>query len=462
MFRLGRVLVVACGLAAPCALLACDAIFGIDVFPPGSDDGSSDSSVTSEGGGDARGDGSTDDRTPSDVTTSDGHGEGGPFDAAPPRDVAADTSDEAPVQCAPQLCTGGQTRCVNGLLQTCEKVGPCFQWGTPAACPDGGACWGAGTDAYCCTGGTDQCAPSCQGQILDAGTRAGCGATGDQSCCTSLMVDGGTFLRSYDGVTNADMTNPATVSTFALDKYEVTVGRFRNFVTAWVNGFRPTAGTGVHTHLNSGMGLTDSSSPGSYERGWNGMWTAPNLDQKAYWDSWLTCDGANSTWTSSPGPNESLPINCVDWASAYAFCIWDGGFLPSEAEWNYAAAGGGDAQGQRVYAWSSPSTSETIDCTYASYAACVSQVAIAGLDPKGNGRWGQADLTGNLWEWNLDAYASYANPCNDCAYLTDTGQRSIRGASYNYPANQLFVATRVGDDPTVRYSDNGFRCARAP
>jgi formylglycine-generating enzyme required for sulfatase activity len=50
--------------------------------------------------------------------------------------------------------------------------------------------------------------------------------------------------------------------------------------------------------------------------------------------------GAGLTWTASVGGNENLPINGVNWWESYAFCIWDGGFLPSEAEWESAAAGG--------------------------------------------------------------------------------------------------------------------------
>jgi len=37
-------------------------------------------------------------------------------------------------------------------------------------------------------------------------------------------------------------------------------------------------------------------------------------------------------------------------AQSHAFCIWDGGFLAGEAEWNYAAAGGSE---QRSYPWGS-------------------------------------------------------------------------------------------------------------
>jgi hypothetical protein len=38
--------------------------------------------------------------------------------------------------------------------------------------------------------------------------------------------------------------------------------------------------------------------------------------------------GGYDTWTSSPGNNELKPIVCANWYEAYAFCIWDGGFLP--------------------------------------------------------------------------------------------------------------------------------------
>jgi formylglycine-generating enzyme required for sulfatase activity len=38
----------------------------------------------------------------------------------------------------------------------------------------------------------------------------------------------------------------------------------------------------------------------------------------------------------------------VSWYEAAAFCISDGGFLPSEVEGDYAAAAGSE---QRAYAW---------------------------------------------------------------------------------------------------------------
>jgi hypothetical protein len=62
------------------------------------------------------------------------------------------------------------------------------------------------------------------------------------------------------------------VSGFRLDKYLVTVGRFRQFVDAWSGGagYTPPAGSGKHTHLNGGLGLANNENPGTYEPGWVG------------------------------------------------------------------------------------------------------------------------------------------------------------------------------------------------
>src|SRR5215208_4233375 len=86
-----------------------------------------------------------------------------------------------------------------------------------------------------------------------AGLAPTCGPGSNASCCQTAMVAGGMFHRDYDVPVDLynDMSFPAMVSTFVLDTYEVTVGRFRTFVAAGrgTQGNPPGAGTGAHPKL---------------------------------------------------------------------------------------------------------------------------------------------------------------------------------------------------------------------
>jgi formylglycine-generating enzyme required for sulfatase activity len=289
-------------------------------------------------------------------------------------------------------------------------------------------------------------------------------------------VCGGHFDRTFDDGAFPNSNYPATVSTFRLDKYEVSVGRFRQFVAAVVAGWRPADGSGKHAYLNGGSGLNATSA--GYERGWDATdWNGKLATTLTDWNAGLSCDPNFATWTASPAGGENRPVNCETWYEAYAFCIWDGGFLPSEAEWNYAAAGGGGSDGQRAYPWSSPSTSTAIDCAHANYASCPGTApnSVGSESPAGDGLYGQADLAGNVNEWNLDWYADYVNPCTDCANLavdralpcpvaTSTSCRVTRSGCFYNDAMGLLVSGRyfgtVARNSTT--SSIGARCARAP
>jgi formylglycine-generating enzyme required for sulfatase activity len=296
-----------------------------------------------------------------------------------------------------------------------------------------------------------------------------------EDCCTSSEVTGGTYYRTYtsSGTVVSGVGDPATVSGFRLDKYLVTVGRFRELVAAWNGGagYLPSMGFGKHAHLNGGKGLLNSGDVGTYEAGWDATaWNGPpDLDPT---DANLT-SCPDSTWTSVAAGQENLPINCVNWWEAYAFCIWDGGFLPSEAEWEYAAAGGSL---QREYPWgaTTPGTAcPGAGCEYAIYncdypsgtGSCtgVANIAPVGTATLGAGLWGQLDMAGDVVEWNLDWYeASYGNPCADCSYLAPETERAFRGGHFGVGVAGLSPPDRAGSAPTGRDSTWGFRCARTP
>ena len=157
--------------------------------------------------------------------------------------------------------------------------------------------------------------------------------------------------------------------------------------------------------------------------------------------------------------NEAHPINCVSWYEALAYCIWDGGRLPTEAEWEYAAAGG---QANRLYPWGrdNPGT------TRANYYGNGSKPTIAvGSYLAGVGMFGHMDLAGSMWEWVFDWYSDgyYTNGgklCKNCANTDSAANRVLRGGSWALNAIYLRAANRDYSAPGNRDANVGFRCAR--
>jgi formylglycine-generating enzyme required for sulfatase activity len=316
-----------------------------------------------------------------------------------------------------------------------------------------------------------------------------------------LEVAGGTaYARTYDSDADGGaslLSDPATVSSYYLDKYLVTVGRFRQFVNAWNDGagYLPPAGSGKHVHLNGGNGLVDVGAPAGAGTVYEPGWVASDDGNIAPTNTNLASCSPYSTWTSSAASQENLPINCVSWYEAYAFCIWDGGFLPSEAEWEYAAAGGSQ---QREFPWGSTPAGSAVGYQYAIYGSgdpdgdgwtgcsntpggsCTpsgnfTDIAPVGTAALGAGLWGHLDMAGDVFEWTLDFYNGYVTPCSDCAVLTPQvgpaqkggggagDDRIVRGGDFGLSLQFSLPPLRFySGGRSVFMGDTGFRCARAP
>jgi formylglycine-generating enzyme len=363
-------------------------------------------------------------------------------------------------------CSHSSSAGVSGGAGAGGGVGGGGGTGASAGVGSGGA--GGTTDGGAGSGASDAATPpSCAPGGVGLGM---CGGM-HESCCTTLPVASGSYDRTYDGGADSG-ADPASVSAFRLDKYDVTVGRFRQFVKVVAvgdagTGWLPAEGAGKHVHLASGAGLVDvdpDAGAGAHESGWS----AADDVNIAPTNANLTSCGAASTWTPTPGAQEDAPINCVNWYEAYAFCIWDGGFLPSEAEWGYAAAGGDQ---QRQYPWGSTDPGTTNDyavfnCQYPDVATgcgTASGLAPVGTASQGVGRWGQLDLVGELQQWTLDwIRTAYVTPCADGALLTGGSSRVLRGCQFRDPASHLVPTYRDANSPTLRNDFIGVRCARSP
>jgi formylglycine-generating enzyme required for sulfatase activity len=297
---------------------------------------------------------------------------------------------------------------------------------------DAGADAGSGppcnTSRDCTNGG--QCVnQQCTTPKSCTGVAKTCGALDNEDCCTSLLVPTTNGADLANGGSASPIT--ATLSAYRLDKFEVTVERFRKFVDAYQNpGAMVAEGAGAHPTKPGKYELMFQQTSG-WDPAWAGSMPANATDLRAAVVQGNPCFGATFT-NAANADADHRAMHCVSWYEAYLFCAWDGGRLPTLGELFNAAIGGTD---QRPYPWGGASH----DATRVQYdKAYGTKPEPVGKKPAGNGRWGHADLYGNVDELTFDWLwtGRGSGACVDC-FIMGNGNRTLVGGNIALPLGSV-------------------------
>jgi formylglycine-generating enzyme required for sulfatase activity len=193
---------------------------------------------------------------------------------------------------------------------------------------------------------------------------------------------------------------------------------------------------------------------------------------------WTYLPGAD--WRHPGGPGTSIsgrgnhPVVHVAYADAAAYAAFVDARLPTEAEWEWAALGGGWVNSEleppeRVNVWRGefPWRHESEPGT----------TAVGSFGPDGAGR---SDMIGNVWEWTSDWYqprhsgsvpccGGVRNPRGPESAMTDPAlptvpMRVAKGGSFLCAANycaRYRASARLGQAIDTSSCHIGFRLARS-
>jgi formylglycine-generating enzyme required for sulfatase activity len=285
-----------------------------------------------------------------------------------------------------------------------------------------------------------------------------CGA-GGENCCRTAAVPAG--AAGTIQVANG----------FELGVYEVTTARFTAFVDAFGGNLRGAASAGqlpgyavanasklpaTRAAVDEELGpackfRSDVANYGAR------TWPSSQITQTVA--SFITDDNARAADIRADATAPRLmqkPVDCVSYYMAAAFCAWDGGRLPTNAEWAYTALGGSQL---REYPWGSGRTADKLvtdlnrdnntftfpsDFPYYDNGFNAYHIAPPGRKPAGASRWGHEDMGGNVLEWTAD--------------ITGPNAGIVRGGSWEgHEDKNSFAYVNYPLDRT--YGSLGFRCA---
>jgi len=156
---------------------------------------------------------------------------------------------------------------------------------------------------------------------------------------------------------------------------------------------------------------------------------------------------------------DAYPVIFVDYEQAKAFCQFEGGRLPTEAEWEKTARGPSPSIAQFPWGDREPDCSLT---NMGGKQSCLDDTDRVGRREAGKSQAGAFDMAGNVWEWVADwydpNYYSKSPPRDPLGPLTGN-LRVVRGGCWQSGADSLRVSCRKATLSSTFAYNIGVRCA---
>lgn len=262
---------------------------------------------------------------------------------------------------------------------------------------------------------------------------------GSVACVDDMVrIEGGTFrMGSAEFYPDERPVHERTVGSFMMDRYAVTNEDYARFVEA----------TGYVTVAERPMAAADYPGVASEDLVPGAMvFTAtPGPVDLRDWRQWWRWE-PGAQWRHPEGPDSSIaermrhPVVQVAYEDAAAYAAWAGKRLPTEAEHEYAARGGGPdgdpfAWGDEPYPAGEPRANTWIGrFPYDNRGRFGAGTAPVGSYPA-NG-YGLFNLIGNVWEWTSDYYTPRHVVAGEDA--VDAGERvNLLAAASSEPGSRI-------------------------